>query len=459
MASVTFSSAIGGDNSVVTDDNNASTGLGNGGHRTRFVPALAQIVAIATYITNVAAGVSNAYFTPVRVATTANITLSGTQTIDGVAVIANDRVLVKDQSTGSQNGIYLCASGAWTRTTDSDGNAEWVAGKAVAINEGTTQADTVWLVTNDGTITVGSTALAFARFPSLGKPNTWTALQTYSVAPAMATGTAGGAGIGTNMKVLETDQAIGSIASGGAVIVTNATYNSGWKKIASGFATAIGMSAGVTYFYVSSVGAGSAGDAITWTLTASISTAGVLKQGADGVVTQGKHSFFIPAKSFKTRTTNGALPSVEETTTNKIMYEGFDFDGTTQEFVCGLIRFPKHWNGGTITFAPVWRPLGGAGTEGVVWSLQGVAISDGDAYDAAYGTAVLVTDARQSSNTILHQGAESGAVTIAGTPAVGDLVALQFSRVPADAGDTLTAIDARFLGVMIFYTVDKANDA
>jgi hypothetical protein len=56
----------------------------------------------------------------VVVATTANITLSGTQTIDGVAVSVGDRVLVKDQSTASQNGIYLCASSTWTRTTDAD---------------------------------------------------------------------------------------------------------------------------------------------------------------------------------------------------------------------------------------------------------------------------------------------------------------------------------------------------
>ena len=53
-----------------------------------------------------------------RVSTTANITLSGTQTIDGVSVVANNRVLVKDQSTASQNGIYVCSSDPWLRSTD-----------------------------------------------------------------------------------------------------------------------------------------------------------------------------------------------------------------------------------------------------------------------------------------------------------------------------------------------------
>ena len=71
-----------------------------------------------------------------RVATTANITLSGTQTIDGVVLVADERVLVKDQGTASQNGIYLCKSGSWTRTTDFDSSSEIVAGDFVFVTEG-----------------------------------------------------------------------------------------------------------------------------------------------------------------------------------------------------------------------------------------------------------------------------------------------------------------------------------
>lgn len=100
----------------------------------------------------------------VRAATTANITLSGAQTIDGVSVIAGDRVLVKDQSTGSQNGIYVAAAGAWSRATDSDGNSEVTAGMVVTVTEGTTHADTLWELTTNDPITVGSTSLTFAKF-------------------------------------------------------------------------------------------------------------------------------------------------------------------------------------------------------------------------------------------------------------------------------------------------------
>lgn len=105
----------------------------------------------------------------VRVATTANITLSGTQTIDGVSVIAGDRVLVKDQSTGSQNGIYVVAAGAWSRATDADIDAEVTAGMFTFVAEGTTNADSGWVLTTNDTITLGTTALAFAQFSGAGQ--------------------------------------------------------------------------------------------------------------------------------------------------------------------------------------------------------------------------------------------------------------------------------------------------
>lgn len=73
----------------------------------------------------------------VKVATTANITLSGTQTIDGVALVAGDRVLVKDQTTASQNGIYVVAAGAWARAAGADTALE-MASAVVAVEQGTT---------------------------------------------------------------------------------------------------------------------------------------------------------------------------------------------------------------------------------------------------------------------------------------------------------------------------------
>ncbi len=82
-------------------------------------------------------------------ATVADITLSGEQTVDGVAVVAGNRVLVKNQTLAKDNGIYLVASGAWTRTTDFDALADSVNGAAVFVQQGATQNDTGWTMTSE----------------------------------------------------------------------------------------------------------------------------------------------------------------------------------------------------------------------------------------------------------------------------------------------------------------------
>ena len=107
----------------------------------------------------------------VRAATTANITLSNTQTVDGVALSVGDRVLVKNQSTGSQNGIYVVASSSWTRATDFDNSpdVEVSPGTFFFVEEGTTQADNGYVVSNDTAITIGTTAITFSQFSGAGQ--------------------------------------------------------------------------------------------------------------------------------------------------------------------------------------------------------------------------------------------------------------------------------------------------
>jgi phage-related tail fiber protein len=99
----------------------------------------------------------------VRVATTANITLSGIQTIDGVAVIVGDRVLVKNQTAGSENGIYIVASGVWVRAADADISAKLASGLSMYVKEGTANQKTEWRMSNVGTVTLGTTALTFQQ--------------------------------------------------------------------------------------------------------------------------------------------------------------------------------------------------------------------------------------------------------------------------------------------------------
>ena len=97
----------------------------------------------------------------VRVATTANIALSGLQTIDGVLLVAGNRVLVKSQTLAKDNGLYVAAVGAWARSSDADSSAEVTPGLVVAVEQGTTLADTIWQLITDAPIVLGTTALTF----------------------------------------------------------------------------------------------------------------------------------------------------------------------------------------------------------------------------------------------------------------------------------------------------------
>lgn len=151
-----------------------------------------------------------------RIATTANLAaLSGLAAIDGVTPVAGDRILVKDQTTGSQNGIYVAASGAWARATDCDENSEVTSGVLVPVTEGTVSADTIYMLTTDGTITIGVTALTFATVNgNVGTPGTYTQVTVDAKGRVVAGSSAGSAAIQGAFKNLALS------ASGVAATVT-----------------------------------------------------------------------------------------------------------------------------------------------------------------------------------------------------------------------------------------------
>ncbi len=128
-------------------------------------PVNAQDAATKNYVDSVAQGLDAK--PSVKAATTANITLSGAQTIDGVSLVAGDRVLVKNQSAPAQNGIYLVQSGAWTRAADMDSWSE-IPAAFVFVEQGTDNADTGWVSTADAGGTLGTTAIAWTQFSSAG---------------------------------------------------------------------------------------------------------------------------------------------------------------------------------------------------------------------------------------------------------------------------------------------------
>lgn len=128
-------------------------------------PVSAQDAATKSYVDSVAQGLDAK--ASVKCATTANITLSGTQTIDGISVGAGDRVLVKNQSTPSQNGVYVASASAWARAADADTWAE-IPNAFVFVEQGTTQADTGWVCTADAGGTIGTTSMSWTQFSGAG---------------------------------------------------------------------------------------------------------------------------------------------------------------------------------------------------------------------------------------------------------------------------------------------------
>ncbi|WP_455184259.1 hypothetical protein [Azospirillum palustre] len=128
-------------------------------------PAGPLQAATQQYVDNVAQGLD--VKASVLAATTANITLSGAQTIDGVSVTAGARVLVKSQTTQAQNGIYVAASGAWSRATDMDAWTE-VPGAFVFVEQGAVNGDTGWVCTANQGGTLGTTAITWTQFAGVG---------------------------------------------------------------------------------------------------------------------------------------------------------------------------------------------------------------------------------------------------------------------------------------------------
>ena len=182
---------------------------------------------------------------------------------------------------------------------------------------------------------------------------------------------------------------------------------------------------------------------------------GNISSGGLPVKVAGKESMWIPSLAMKPTVTNGcATHDSVETTSGRPDMIVLDFDKDADEFAQFQIAFPKSWDEGTITFQVYWAGI--AATTNCVWTLQGVAISDNGTIDVAYGTAVAVDDAAQGAVEELLVSAESGAVTIAGTPAVGDIC---YFRIGRDISEDNMAGDARLLGIKLFFNTDAKNDS
>lgn len=166
---------------------------------------------------------------PCRAATTANITLLGEQTIDGVSVVADDRVLVKNQTTGSENGIYVASTGNWTRARDFDGAYDIVTGTRVFITAGSVNASYEYAVSTTGAITIDTTSIAFTSTGAASAAASATAASASAVAAAASAVTA----------------ASYTFTTGDIKLTLKTTADSGWRLFDDG--TIGDASSGATY--------------------------------------------------------------------------------------------------------------------------------------------------------------------------------------------------------------------
>lgn len=170
----------------------------------------------------------------------------------------------------------------------------------------------------------------------------------------------------------------------------------------------------------------------------------------------GEHMINVPYKAMIARSTNGAAAGSVETTTNNVMLGSFDFDASTDEAVQFYIELPESYNDGTITAQFTWSHPATATNFDVVWGMRAVSFADGDAFDAAFGTAVTVTDTGGTTDD-KYTTAETSACTIAGTPLAGEMAVIEVYRDANSGSDTL-AVDARLHSVRLYLTTDTTTD-
>jgi len=184
---------------------------------------------------------------------------------------------------------------------------------------------------------------------------------------------------------------------------------------------------------------------------------GVLKSATAAIKIAGKETMWVPAPAMFGPTTNPADAAQVETTATRPDLKVFDFDASTKQYTQFSVAMPKSWNEGTVTYQVYWSPST-TNTGNAIFGLQGVACADNDTIDVAYGTAIEVTDAGIGTVEDQQITSESGAVTVAGSPAAGEQTYFQLYRDAADGSDTFTG-ECRVLGIKLFFTTDAANDA
>jgi len=202
-------------------------------------------------------------------------------------------------------------------------------------------------------------------------------------------------------------------------------------------------------------------------------TAGAIAIAADGTVNlatagatvnsaviqiAGTETIFVPASSMRPSSANGCAAITDVATAGgRPDLQVLDFDASADEHAQFQLALPKRWNESTIKFRVYWTSAA-SDTDGVTWGLQGVSCSDDDTISVSFGTAVVIDDAILGAASDMCVSAVSGDLTIAGSPAAGDMTFFRIFRDVSDSNDNASE-DARLIGVELIITTDAGNDA
>ena len=375
-------------------------------------------------------------------ATTAEITLSGAQTIDGVSVIAGDRVLVKNQTLSQNNGIYLCASGAWTRTSDADTWDE-LTSAFTFIEQGTTNADTGYVCTANAGGTLGTTALPWSQFSGAGTFTAGTGLtltgSVFSLTSPVAVANGGtgltslGSGVATflgtpssaNLAAAVTDET----GSGALVFATSPTL----------VTPALGTPSAIVLTNAS----GTASININGTVGATTPTTGVFTAlTVNDNSTLGSSN--TDTVNFNARVASDINPSTDDTFDLGVTgheWRNLNIDGTAN--IDSLVADTADVNGGTIdaTAIGATTPSTGAFT---TLSATGAVTFDGISF--ADGTAANTLVTTSGGNVGIQNSAPNAFLTIGVGSGLGSDPTYASSLQIRQSNNTVEAAGLEFLG-------------
>ena len=268
-----------------------------------------------------------------QVATTGNITLSGLQTIDGYTTLANDRVLVKNQTTSAQNGIYVASTGAWARSSDANTWNSLISAFTFIMN-GTTQQNSGWVCTITSGGTLGTTPVTWSQLASAASYFAGTGLTlssyTFSITPVGTSGTYGSA---SSVPVFVTN------ASGQVSSVTNTTIS-----IAPSQINATIPNSGLTNSTISGVALGSnlanltAGTNITF-------SSGTTYNGSSAITINASSTMVYPGAGIPNSTGSAWGTSYSTTGSGTVVALA-----TSPTFITPILGTPQSGNFSTGTF-------------------------------------------------------------------------------------------------------------